>query len=145
MTSACSNLNSTAPEWVNGNWLAFGAEVFSATNGDRSTLYIGALTDHETNPTSDSAIRLAIVTVSLEGIDHNLASVLSLIDYAESNMVRPDDTAADFIRFFRPIVQRLAAQRAALISEIEKTGMLEEQLDALKEIEERLNESDVRR
>ncbi len=109
---------------------------------ERLALYADARDAHAAQPTGETATRLAILLVHVEEPDFDPGSALSLLDFAVAEVEAGTDL--EFIEFFRPIVRRLAAQRAVLDDVAAERDALEAQLDALKELEEQLNADEAR-
>lgn len=128
---------------VEQDWVAFGASVQALPETEQRDLYARTLEDFENNPGEESAIRLAILALNLDGADRDYSAVLSRLSSASD--VASDDADADFIRFIEPILQTLTAQQRALETETRERKLLQEQLDALKALEEQLNAEDALR
>ena len=89
-----------------------------------------------TDPTSNSALRLAMLSL-IERPSLDYESILLLLDFAQA--ATEDDATRDFAAFLQPMVRRLADQQRQISAGEQERRSLEDQLEALKELEEELN------
>lgn len=97
--------------------------------------------NYASDASARTAIRLAILTASLARSQSDYDAALSLLGVAADQGLDP--ASADFVRFLRPVIERMSAQQATLNAETARRRSLESQLEALKQIEERLNADDA--
>jgi hypothetical protein len=136
LLTACGTLGLQDGGTDDRNFLAYGANFQAAAEDERREIFRAAVSEHQTSPTADSAIRLAIVSLSAEDL-LRAREILSLLEFAQS--VAADDDAIVFLEFFRPLVEQLIERQAAVRTESEARQELEAQLEALKELEEQLD------
>jgi hypothetical protein len=103
----------------------------------RFALYADAEREYAASPTYRSALRLAILSLGIDRERRDYESILVLLEFAEGATDNEGDRA--FALFLRSIVQRLAQLQAGIDAESRERRSLESQLEALKELEEELN------
>lgn len=141
LLGACATLTGSDPTLPGNDWLAFAADVESSSAAERAESTLIARTDYAEDPGADSAIRLAILIANSENPSPDLAGAVSLLDFAAADPAVDDDDLA-FIGVVRPLWRQLAEQGSALAFEVDRRQALEQQIEALKELEEQLNADD---
>ena len=138
LLAACESLGPSRGGNPERDFLTYGASIQAASESSRREMHGAAVNEHRSNPTAGSAIRLALASLAVED---SLPSqeIVSLLAFAEASAV--DDSAIEFLQFFRPLVERLVAQQITISNETATRQALEAQLEALKELEEQLDVS----
>ena len=103
---------------------------------EQEAAYADAIRDYETGASSDSALRLAIVTIaSAQSVDE-LLDALALVETAAGMQ----DASADpsFFALLGSLAEHLAEREGALQQERRDKLALRDQLDALRRLEQEL-------
>lgn len=125
------------------DWPAFGAAVLAESPTERERLRAEAELAHRSAPTAETAIRLALLTAAGAAGEADLESALGLLDYAAAEAATAGDAGSlDFVRFYRPLLLERREREAALAAAVAARQALERQLNAFRELEERLNADD---
>lgn len=111
-------------------------QAFAPAELDRA--YARALSDHESMPDSESAVRLAILTASPNNPSQDLARAIALLDSAARG-APTGDANVEFVQFYRPLLAQLLETREVVDDVVGERAALQSQLDALKDLEEQLN------
>lgn len=121
------------------SWVEFAAAVQAFEPAELDRAYARALSDHESMPDSESAIRLAVLTASPNNPSQDLARAIALLDTAAREAPSSGDGSVDFVQFYRPLLAQLLEARETVDEVVGERAALQSQLDALKDLEEQLN------
>jgi hypothetical protein len=129
------------------DWPGYAAAIYAMPAAERQALQTEAANHYAERGGADAAIRLAILTATPDASLQDLGAALDLLDQAETGLGggAGDAESRGFIAFLRPLLLTLQAQRSALAAESLARQSVEEQLEALKALEESLNANDGNR
>jgi hypothetical protein len=135
---ACVTVGSSGAGRGERDWAAYGEGVYAMPENQRFAAYAGAEREHAASPSANSALRLAILTLGIDRPSPDYEFVLSLLSFAGG--ATGSDATRAFAEFLRPVVQRLANLQASLDAESRERRSFEAQLEALRDLEEQLNQ-----
>lgn len=117
--------------------MEYSAGIFAMTATEQEAARAAAMREHEAAQSGNSALRLAIVTMSLAQSVEELQNALALTKVAERAGDRVDDPS--FVSMLGLLVEDLLERERALEQERRERDMLQQQLDALRRLEQELN------
>lgn len=120
------------------DWIEFGNTVRSYDETQLESEYLIADESYRLAPSSAAAIRLALLAADARNRYHDPGRALMLLEgVAADSTASPEDL--EFARFLRPWLADLIDSEAALAQAVEDKQALETRLDALVDLERRLN------
>jgi len=136
--TACATSSPRDEVYPYQSWVEFGSAVQSFAPAELDRAYARALSDHESMPDSESAVRLAILLASPNNPSQDLAGAIALLDTV-SRGAPTRDANVEFVQFYRPLLAQLLESRETVDRVVGERAVLQSQLDALKDLEEQLN------
>lgn len=136
--TACA-LTSSPPEAATpGNWVEFGNTVRSYDQTQLDSEYLIAAETYRSAPTDATAIRLALLAADSRGRYHDSGRALMLFDEVIADAAA-EPTDVEFARFMHGWIADLVDVEAELAEAVDDRESLQGRLDALVELERRLN------
>ena len=136
LVSACAVFTGSSPEETRSDLIQYSASVFAMDLAEQEAASTIAMRNHEAEQSSDSALRLAIVTISLAQAISDLRDARALVEFAADQQDAATDPA--FVSLLGALVEHLIEREGALDQERQEKLDLRQQLDALRQLEQEL-------
>ncbi len=144
MLCGCTTWGPTVAPSTEADWIEYGNSVRAFDASELERQYAAITREHATMPSSQTAIKLALLVTDSRAYFFDPDRAIGLLDGVVSNDAG-DDASVEFAVFMRSLISQLSATEAALAAEREQRQALRDQLDALKALEERLNADELER
>lgn len=134
---ACALTAGSMPEQAGSEWVDYTAGILALPVTEQQAVRTAAVREHELEPTYDSAVRLAVVTMSLAQSADELLEALELTEFAAAAMDDSIDPA--FNSLLGMLIDKMLERERSLEHERQEKQSLQEQLDALRQLEQELD------
>jgi hypothetical protein len=135
LTACASSAVRTSTE---RDWVGYSLQLSNWTSAEIVREYQSVSREHRSDANSSTAIRLGLLLTTERNPANDLERARSLFAEANEDPTAPNADLG-FATLMQDLLDRLIEQQQALRAETAERQSLEDQLDALKALEERLN------
>lgn len=134
----CSTWSQMTPGVTQTDWIDYANSMRAVDIPELERQYVLASREYAAAPSSETAIKLALLVADPRAGFYNADRATRLLDDAVSRDIG-NDASTSFAIFMRGLIAEFSTTRATLVAERQLRQTLQGQLDALKALEERLN------